>query len=241
MICHFFVVAGWVVHDTARDIHALGFGAFDRNASQRHKRTELTLEAAHVVRTTRVRHKAESGLVKCDLRRECCHWVRACCKVGGTRVEHVARSDSNQWFIALGDISLHMVELLHVLSDASIVVFAFQVQQCSEVCAVGPVFTLLRAYVNSVALVVIIHGVNTAGDVLNHHICEGVKAMLSVHFYNAEIAVDLAIEVQQSLHVLVSFVLVAVLQSLRGYSPLRVNERSLLIDKCSSACLFEHL
>jgi hypothetical protein len=31
------------------------------------------------------------------------------------------------------------------------------------------------------------------------------------------------------------------LQSLRGYSPLRVNERSLLIDECSSACLFEHL
>jgi hypothetical protein len=65
--------------------------------------------------------------------------------------------------------------------------------------------------------------------------------MLSVHFYHSEIAVDLAVEVQESLNVLVSFVFVAVLQSLRGYGPLRVSERSLLIDKCSSACLLKHL
>ena len=134
-----------------------------------------------------------------------------------------------------------MVKLLHVLSDASIVIFLLQVEQGSEICAVGPVFALLRADINSVALVVIIHGVNTASDVLNHHVCEGVEAMLSVHFYHSEIAVDLAVEVEESLNVLVSFVFVAVLQSLRGYGPLRVSERSLLIDKCSSACLLKHL
>lgn len=162
-------------------------------------------------------------------------------KISGSRVESMARRHCDQRLITLGNISLHMIELLHVFGNTCVVVLLFQVDQCSEVRSVRPVFTFLCANINGVALVVIIHGIDTAGDVFNHHISEGVKAMFAIHFHDAKIAIHLTIEVKNALDLFIALVLVAVLQSLGGDGPVRVNERSLLVDKGSSACLFKHL
>jgi len=77
VISDFLRVLVRVMDNTASDIHSLGLRAVDWNTSQGHKSTEFALHAAHVVRSTGVGHKTESGLVESDLCVKSGHWMGA--------------------------------------------------------------------------------------------------------------------------------------------------------------------
>ena len=64
-----------------------------------------------------------------------------------------------------------------------------------EVSAVTEVLALLRAQVNSVHCMVVVHGVQAAINVRDHPLAQHVKAVLLVHFDYAEVAVDLCIQI----------------------------------------------
>jgi len=142
----------------------------------------------------------------------------------------VPGGNSDQRLVDFCEIGLTVVKLLHVFCDASVVVFLLQVNNGAEISAVRPVLALLGAEVDGVALEVVVHGVDTSGDIDDHCVGQSVEAMLSVHFNDTEVAIEFAVEIEDTLHLLVAAVVIVGDEALGGDVSLGVDNRSLLLN-----------
>jgi len=107
----------------------------------------------------------------------------------------MAWGDSDDWLVHVSDISLKIVKFFHILLNPTSGIFFFHVSNRFEVSAVTEVLALLRAQVNSVHGMVVVHGVEAAINVRDHTLTQRVKAMLLVHFDHAQVAIKLRVEI----------------------------------------------
>lgn len=107
----------------------------------------------------------------------------------------MAGRDGYEWLIDFGHMGLEVVDLPHVLLNASELVFFLHVRDGSEVRAVGPVFVLVSGEVDGVAERVAVHRVDSANDVVDQLRRERVVAVLSVHLDHAEVVFGDAVDV----------------------------------------------
>ena len=104
-----------------------------------------------------MRYKSKSALIEGHARVNCHERVPTGCEQGRSGIECMTWCSCNDRLVSFGNLSLQVIKLLQVLSQALVVAFLLHVVHGAEVCAIAPVLPMVWDHINGTSQSVLVH------------------------------------------------------------------------------------